>query len=211
VIGALVADESNAGNLAAGIDLDPNGLHLAPNAILDPDCERVATHGLVCCFAFERSELRKHSDVGLEPACNVVSGLSPKLILVSHRLGAGVESPRLYRRGDGLQMNVARRQPGAHRLNLNVAMGGGLHNRDQGFAGQIALQPAKILGSNHNHFVAPMHRDVLRALAACPAHELTETRLSILQDPSPGSPVAFPASRCRSLGYFGFRYSSHTY
>jgi hypothetical protein len=40
---------------------------------------------LVCCLAFERSELRKHSDVGLEPDCNVAWGRSPKLTLVTHR------------------------------------------------------------------------------------------------------------------------------
>jgi hypothetical protein len=34
---------------------------------------------LVCCLAFERSELRKHSDVGLEPVCNVVWAVVPNL------------------------------------------------------------------------------------------------------------------------------------
>jgi hypothetical protein len=54
-------------------------------------------------------------------------------------------------------MNIAHRQPGVPRVDLNFAIGG-LHNGDERFAGQITLQSAKIRGRDYNHFVASRHR-----------------------------------------------------
>lgn len=53
-------------------------------------------------------------------------------------------------------------------------MWGCLHGFDQCLARHAALQPAEFVSGDDDDFIAPMHRYVLRSLAADPAHELTE-------------------------------------
>jgi hypothetical protein len=53
---------------------------------------------LVCCRRFERSALRKHADVGLEPGINVVASLScPRTPLLSLVNGQGRAFRRISR------------------------------------------------------------------------------------------------------------------
>lgn len=47
----------------------------------------------------------------------------------------------------------------------------------------ITLKFAEFLRGDHNDFITPMHRHVLRAVAVHAAHELAEARLGILQHP----------------------------
>jgi hypothetical protein len=55
---------------------------------------------------------------------------------------------------------------------------------DQVLSRPIVLKTAEILGSNDNHVAAALDDDMLRPFTAHVAHQLTETRLSVLQPPA---------------------------
>ena len=63
-------------------------------------------------------------------------------------------------------------------------MGRGLKRINQRLARRSALQALKLFSGNHNHFIAAMHRDMLRPFTADTTHQLTETRLRILERPT---------------------------
>ncbi len=74
-----------------------------------------------------------------------------------------------------------------HGCTLRYDIGISVWRRLQGFdecsARLVAFETAKLLGGDNDHFVAPMHGDVLRSFAADLAHQLAEPRLGILQKP----------------------------
>jgi hypothetical protein len=51
---------------------------------------------------------------------------------------------------------------------------------DQGLAGLFTLKTTKILGGDDDDFVAPVHGDMLWALAAHLAHQFAESGFGIL-------------------------------
>ena len=65
-------------------------------------------------------------------------------------------------------------------------MRGRLHCGDQRLPRDLALESAELLSRNDDNLITTVHRYVLRAFTPNPAHELTEARLGILQDPMAG-------------------------
>ena len=78
----------------------------------------------------------------------------------------------------------------ALRLDVDVAVGRGLHRRDQRRAGAFALEAAEFFGGDDDDFIAAMHGDMLRPFAADAAHQLAELRLGVLKQPMAGRQVA---------------------
>src|SRR6266852_1678255 len=81
------------------------------------------------------------------------------------------------------QVDVAHGQPYPVRLQVDLTMRRGLHGGDEGLPRDLALEAAKLLGRNDDHFVAPIYCDMLRPLASCPPYQLAEASLRILQHP----------------------------
>jgi hypothetical protein len=112
---------------------------------------------------------------------------------------------------DGLRLNhvfplregrepLPRQQPACHRATSRTGMrtplGSILMSRcgdaciAEMSAREIAFEPAKLLRCDDDHFVAPVHRHVLRSVTADPSHQFAKPRLGILQEPVAGPPAA---------------------
>ena len=76
-----------------------------------------------------------------------------------------------------------------------------MHRRDQRLTGGASLEAAELLRCNNDDFVAAMHGDVLRSLAAHLAHKLAKARFGILKNPKSGaaSLCVLCPTLCRSL------------
>ena len=76
-----------------------------------------------------------------------------------------------------------------------------LHRRDQRLTGGPSLEAAELLRCNNDDFVAPVHGDVLRSLAADLAHKLAKARFCVLKNPKSGARLryAYFAQRLASL------------
>jgi hypothetical protein len=55
-----------------------------------------------------------------------------------------------------------------------------LEGFNQGLAGLLTFETAKILGGDDDDFVAPMHGHMLWALAAHLSHQFAESRFGVL-------------------------------
>jgi hypothetical protein len=77
-----------------------------------------------------------------------------------------------------------------------------LHGSDEGSAGDIALQAAKLLRRNHYNLISAVNRDVLRPFRSHATNELAEPRFGILQNPAPGPAIPCPATNLCS--FWGF-------
>ena len=83
-------------------------------------------------------------------------------------------------------------------FNLDVAIGRSLHRGDQRVAGAIALEAAELFRRDDDDFIAAVHGDMLRPLAADTPHQFAETRLGVLQQPMAGFQFAeAPAGFCQ--------------
>ena len=76
-----------------------------------------------------------------------------------------------------------------------------LHGGNQRLPREIAFEAAKLFRCDDDHFVAPVHRHVLRAFTADAAHQFAKARFGILQEPVAGLPAATYLTR----GFWLFR------
>src|SRR5712664_2555089 len=74
------------------------------------------------------------------------------------------------------QRNVTYRHGCTSGFEVDLAIRRCLHRRDQRLTGGASLEAAELLRCNNDDFVAPVHGDVLRSLAADLAHELAKAR-----------------------------------
>ena len=74
----------------------------------------------------------------------------------------------------------------------------GLHRGDQDFAGQIALEAAKLFRRDDDHFVTPVNCHVLRAFSAGIGHPLVAKETDRLIRLSTGVPSTPPSPAVRN-------------
>jgi hypothetical protein len=65
-------------------------------------------------------------------------------------------------------------------FDLDLPMRRGAHRIHQLLTGTIAGETTKLFPGDHDDFVAPAHRDVLRAFAADQSDELAEASLRVM-------------------------------
>jgi hypothetical protein len=67
--------------------------------------------------------------------------------------------------------------------------------------GGASLEAAELLGCNDDDFVAPVHGDVLRSLAADLAHKLAKARFGVLKNPKSGTRLRYTCFAQRLAGF----------
>jgi hypothetical protein len=87
-------------------------------------------------------------------------------------------------------------------FDLDSAMWRSLQSLDEQLAASRALQASEFVCIDNHHRIAAMQGDVLRPIAVRHAHELAESRLSLLKPPT-------TARRLRSRYCQGWSFSSH--
>src|SRR6266702_7996969 len=85
------------------------------------------------------------------------------------------------------QRNVTYRHSRARWLEIDLAMRRCLHCCDQRLTRGPPLEAAELLRRDNDDFVAPVHGDVLRPLAADLAHKLAKARFGVLKNPKTGA------------------------
>src|SRR5258708_2646479 len=100
------------------------------------------------------------------------------------------------------KQDLAHRHGGASRFEIDIAMWRGLHGGDQGFASEVALEPAIFFGRNNDDFVASVHGHALRSLAADAPHQLAKASLCFLQQPMARFRMARAAAWLRRSGFY---------
>src|ERR1700716_3057123 len=98
------------------------------------------------------------------------------------------------------QRNVTYRHGFASGFEVYLAIRRCLHRRDQRLTGGPSLEAAELLRGNNDDFVAPVHGDVLRSLAADLAHKLAKSRLGVLKNPKSGARFRYACFAQRFAG-----------
>ena len=99
------------------------------------------------------------------------------------------------------QRNVTYRHDCASGFEVDLAIWRCLHRRDQRLTGGASLEATELLRCNNDDFVAPVHGNVLRSLAADFAHKLAKARFGVLKNPKSGARLRYACFAQRLAGF----------